>query len=347
MTSRSPASSATRRRPRSPTRLAGLSALAFAAVLDSSCGRVAYDPADSAIGIDASTDVGPPDGGACGGCPAGRECSSDGGCVPDPSSVIEIPGGMFLMGDGFFTDNPERPVTLSPYRIDRFEVTYGRYDTCVRAGICAAIRGDNNQCSSHRDRRDSGMNCISFRQAAAFCEWAGGRLPTEAEWEFAARGNDGRTFPWGEEAPDCTRAMHWDCVADPTWRASAYPFAIGTVPAGASAFGLEDMAGLNWEWTADWYAADGYATCSDGSGAADAGVGAPDTGVFYPDAGPYCADPTGPATGTARVTRGGGYFASAEAMPIQPIFTLRSTARAQTMPDPSYVDVGFRCAYPP
>jgi hypothetical protein len=147
-------------RVRSPKleRLGCLAAVALTAVLQGSCGRVLYIPLDAGLGIDASVDVGPPDGGGCGGgCAAGRECSADAGCVPDSSSVIAIPGGEFTMGDGFFTDNPERPVTLSPYRIDRFEVTYGRYDTCVRAGICAAISGANNQCSSHRDRRDNGM----------------------------------------------------------------------------------------------------------------------------------------------------------------------------------------------
>ena len=146
---------------------------------------------------------------------------------------------------------------------------------------------------------------VSWEEAGAYGPWAGGRVPAEAGWGEAAAGSDGRKYPWGNEAPDKTRAV-FNLDFD-----TGQPASVGRLPKGASPFGALDMAGNVFEWCADWYEKDYYEK-SPG------------------------ADPRGPANGTSRVLRGGSWF-------YPPIF-LRVAGRGGSTPDVRYIVVGFRAA---
>ena len=177
---------------------------------------------------------------------------------------ISIPGGVFDMGTKpAFRSDPatgkmwaseltkaERPVhrvVVKPFKMAKSPVTFKQYRACVEAGACTP--------SSCRDSRfmgdDQPVICVNWYQARAFSEWAGGRLPSEAEWEYAARsaGKD-RDFPWGDEIATCERAVMSDgrisCGRHGTWP-------VCSRPKGNTDQGLCDMAGLVWQWTQDWY----------------------------------------------------------------------------------------------
>lgn len=207
-----------------------------------------------------------------------------------PAGMVLVPGGTFRMGSTEGDDEtPQHEVTLGAYCLDRTEVTVGAYSSCARGGGCPRAAGTvaysgssaedvtfwSHFCNGGRtDLNDHPMNCVDWSQASAFCAASGKRLPTEAEWEYAARGNDGRRYPWGNEAPSPTllNACGSECrdyaaalgrtgwpvmyEADDGWRWTA---PVGSFPSGASPFGLQDMAGNVWEWVADTYVADGYA----------------------------------------------------------------------------------------
>ena len=198
----------------------------------------------------------------------------------DGMVMILIPAGEFTMGEpeGYDT-SPEHLVYLDAYWIDQTEVTNAQYARCVGAGECAfrvqaaetEIHFDNPAYASHP------VVYISWYDAVQYCEWAGRRLPTEAEWEKAARGVDGRIFPWGNSSPKEKLLNFKNIIGDTT--------PIGSYPLGASPYGVLDMAGNVREWVADWFKA-GYYRSSPSQ------------------------NPPGPVAGEKRVLRGGSFTES-------------------------------------
>jgi len=246
--------------------------------------------------------------------------------------------------DGTPDEKPAHKVALSPYCLDPYEVTTADYKTCSDNGDCkrAATTNEWDNITQHeRDAYDPlcnirdpegkakhPINCVDWQMATDYCHAHDARLPTEAEWEFAARGPDGRKYPWGDEEPSAKliNACGTECVAwgkehglkltamykaDDGWPASA---PVGSFPEGRSRYGVYDIVGNVWEWTGDWHA----------SYAASSGDG--------PE-----ADPQGPKTGKMRVVRGGG-FGNFDSTCVRPSFRFRSLPLQR-----SYA-TGFRCA---
>jgi formylglycine-generating enzyme required for sulfatase activity len=204
--------------------------------------------------------------------------------------------------DLFAVEQPQHPVAVEGFWIDRTEVTNRRYGLCVAAGECRASRlADDPEYNAD----ESPVGGIPWQEAADYCAWAGARLPTEAEWEYAARGQEGDVFPWGN-AYECGRANLWeDCSACDDGYDGPSP--AGAFPAGASWCGGLDMAGNVWEWVADAFA--------EYAGGGDASTGESDA---------------------TRVLRGGswGYC---------PAFA-RAAYRYPVPAGADYLAVGFRCA---
>lgn len=168
---------------------------------------------------------------------AGRDAKD---IMGEALDFVSIPGGSF---DGRW---------ITSFEMARTETTVAQYQACVSAGVCTPPDSDGSYDNWGKPGRDEHpVNSVDWFQAKAFCEWAGGRLPTEQEWEWAARGRgEGRAFPWGSAAPRCSRAVIFGggdgCGEDRTWP-------VGSKPQGASRDGLQDMAGNVWEWTDSWY----------------------------------------------------------------------------------------------
>lgn len=179
--------------------------------------------------------------------PTAGEAGTDG--------MVSVPGGEFAMGcneavDSECEDNekPQRKVDVPGFRIDRTEVTVEAYRQCVDAKRCTPPdTGEERFCNwGQAGREKHPINCLDWNQAEAFCAWAGKRLPTEVEWEKAARGTDGRVYPWGNT---------WDLPKGnvyETYDGHKETAPVGSFPDGASPYGALDMAGNVWEWTADW-----------------------------------------------------------------------------------------------
>jgi serine/threonine-protein kinase len=260
------------------------------------------------------------------------------------SGMAMIRAGTFIMGNTNGAKNEDHQVViLSPYWIDITEVTVQSYQWCVILGGCPEVpvtvngpdgteRSDLSALCNHADRPNHPVNCVAWDQANAYCAWLGKRLPTEAEWEFAARGVDRRPFPWGVQAPDATHlnACGPECVERAQtrlWneRAMMIPMSpvrdrwpttapVGSFPEGASPFGVFDMAGNVMEWTADW-------------------------------SGPYSSVPVTNPTGSqvnrwTRVVRGGGWMANKDD-------DVRTTTRTPVYPQQRSSEIGFRCARSP
>jgi formylglycine-generating enzyme required for sulfatase activity len=257
--------------------------------------------------------------------------------------MVLVRGQSFMMGSvpgaGEADESPAHRVTVTAYCIDRTEVTVAQYRGCMQGGTCSlhttvslpGLSAQDQQlysqyCNGARTDRDNHpINCVDWSQADAFCRSRSARLPTEAEWELAARGADQRTYPWGQLAP--ARLLLNGCDADclslferpgrPRGRAlhdSTDGFGatspVATFPAGNSLLGLSDMAGNVMEWVSDWY-------------------------------GPYgnipVNDPAGAASGTHHVARGGHWLSSNPA-------AVRGADRERALPATRLSTLGFRCA---
>lgn len=225
----------------------------------------------------------------------------------DNAIYVYIPSGEFLMGSpegiGKSDESPQHIVYLDTFWIMQTEVTNAQYARCVSAGVCSAPDNSRWQDPAYADHP---VTDVDWNQADAYAQWAGGRLPTEAEWEKAARGPStgsgaGRTYPWGEHAPDATLANCCKFVNDTT--------PVGSYPAGVSPYGVLDMAGNVWEWTADWY----------------------DSGYYSQSP---AQNPTGPTSGDSRVVRGGAYDWDAD--------VVRVASRNRYNPGFRHWTVGFR-----
>jgi formylglycine-generating enzyme required for sulfatase activity len=197
----------------------------------------------------------------------------------DQMVVIYVPGGTFPMGSEKSDRNaqsnefPQHTIALDSFWLDQIEVSAGQFRQCIDAGACRVPLCDWGNPTNDDNPQDSQpVVCVNWHGAQAYCEWVGARLPTEAEWEYAARGSQGHIYPWGNDAPSCDRANYGDCVGGTT--------VTGSYPSGATWCGALDMAGNVWEWVADWYDENYYAES------------------------PF-QNPGGPATGSRKILRGG------------------------------------------
>lgn len=165
----------------------------------------------------------------------------------DGMTLVYVPAGEFTMGsnDGDFDEKPERTVYLDAFWIDKTEVTQGMYAKCTADGCekptCSPKKGNNYP-----------VVCITWKSANAYCEWAGRRLPHEAEWEKAARGTDGRIYPWGNEPATCEYAVMDDLKGSGNGCGQKSAWEVGSKPKGVSPYGALNMAGNVAEWVADW-----------------------------------------------------------------------------------------------
>jgi len=238
-------------------------------------------------------------------------------CTPpalNPAPVM-VAASELLMGSppnqGASDEHPLHRVRVSGFSMDRYEVTNERYGRCVKAGVCQApallSSAKRQNYFGQPEFAQYPVVFVDWERADKFCRWEGGRLPTEAEWELAARGPapSQRAFPWGDAPPDCTKANlggELSCLGD-TDR-------VGRRTAGVSPWGAMDLAGNVWEWTADWYDSQYYKASPE-------------------------RDPKGPNQGTLKVMRGGCFMSNAD--------SLRVSCRKPELPATWAPNVGFRC----
>lgn len=268
----------------------------------------------------------------CGGEPAliaGRTEAIPAAAEPrtrlvDGAVMVYVPAGDFLMGSTdeqieailagcdlcerawYDDEKPQHAVYVDAFWIDRTEVTNAQYRRCVDAGVCDEPGcWDNNRYNAP----DQPVVCLDWEDAQAYAASVGGRLPTAAEWEKAARGTDGRIYPWGNEF-DCERGNFDDVTrSSPDCDGYVTTAPAGSYPAGASPYGALDMAGNVYEWVADWY---------------DVGYHARSTE----------RNPHGPDSGIFRVVQGGSFHYDR--------WTARCASRTRLEPHTKSRNVGFR-----
>jgi len=228
---------------------------------------------------------------------------------PVPEDMVVIPAGPFIRGttSGGFDEQPQRTIILDTFSIDRYEVTNYQYQQFIAATGHRKAGPPSRYAKSIGKMR--GVNqpvvYVSWDDAAEYCRWKGKRLPTEAEWEKAMRGTDGRLWPWGnQEKPN---GANWARVQD----GHEVTAPVGSFQTDQSPYGVMDGAGNVMEWVQDWYGE-----------------------TYYKDAPER--NPPSPEYGTYRVMRGGGYTTTGG--------DIRVTSRSKMMQDFRDETIGFRCA---
>jgi len=228
--------------------------------------------------------------------------------------LVQISGGIFKMGCNSCENDekPEHEVTVSDFKMDSHEITDLQYDSCVQSGRCSPAHYEDSLCMIwdgksfkkliiQKSLRKPGfpVTCVTWHQAQAYCRSRGMKLPTEAQWEYAARGGAGNLYSWGNEPPTTDKCSYLESGGIQT---------VGKYK--PNSFGLYDMTGNVWEWTADYYESE-YYKYSESS------------------------NPSGPAAGLYRVIRGGGWYSTSA--------QLGASNRLWFSPDVPEASIGFRC----
>ena len=173
--------------------------------------------------------------------------------VPAKDGMLHIPAGKLSLAVGVVKNQPIlRAIAVAPFWIDRTEVTVADYRACVAKGACSRPRRTSASCTYDLGDAQLPVSCVHWAEAESFCRIAGKRLPSEVEWEYAARGNIGTPFPWGG-GTTCKIAVTLKNERTGASCASGHPDKVGAHPSGASVFGVLDLSGNVEEWTADWY----------------------------------------------------------------------------------------------
>ena len=219
--------------------------------------------------------------------------------------MVFVPEGPFVMGyrGGEFDEEPRHLVHLSAYWMDKYEVSNARYNLCVEAGKC---RKQRYWYDKTLNQPQHAVVAVGWQDGVNYCAWAGKHLPTEAQWEKAARGTDERIFPWGNDWDVSRVNMHWDKDG----YAATAP--VDAFPKNVSPYGAYGMSGNAWEWTADYWHPHTYRKSAK-------------------------RDPTGPETGVKRVMRGGSWLYDVP-------FFVTTHNRSPGRPWIRKAAVGFRCA---
>jgi sulfatase modifying factor 1 len=285
----------------------------------------------------------------CGNATVQQSC-----CAGDLLAGGDFIRGCTVPGEGDYDEYDPHPAWVSPFRLDAYEVTVGRYRKFVdafgagwrpmtEAGKHPLIDGsgwqqdwiaklpdtrealiENLKCITFKNtwsdsvnpgKENYPINCVNWYEAFAFCIWDGGRLPTEAEWEYAAKGGSAnRTYPWGSEEADCAHVRMAECEETPDGGPETTPFvAVGARELGKSLGGHYDLSGSMWEWTFDGY-----------------------DDLWYNGAGLHCS-PCANIQRGPRADRGGGFYETEPRL-------FRSTYRGKDFPENRNDWLGFRCA---
>jgi formylglycine-generating enzyme required for sulfatase activity len=243
----------------------------------------------------------------------------------DGMEMVYVPAGTFLMGSpegvGDDEEHPQHTVYLDAFWFDKTEVTNAMYMNCVAADFCTEpsdfSSNTRNSYYGNPTYADYPVIYVTWFQAQDYCSWAGRESPTEAQWEKAARGEDGSTYPWGDQNPTGNLLNFADLNTTYVWSDQSIndgyedTSPVGNYLDGASVYGALDMAGNVWEWTADWYDATYYSSSPQNN-------------------------PSGPAESGYRVLRGGSWYLSAP--------DVRSAFRGRGGPSVAAIYIGFRCA---
>jgi formylglycine-generating enzyme required for sulfatase activity len=229
-------------------------------------------------------------------------------------TLVYVPAGEFTMGseNGGSDEEPVHTVYVDAFWIDQTEVTNKQYKACVDAGTCEPPSATGSYTHpnyyGNPEFDDYPVIYVNWDKANRYCEmWTGGDLPTEAEWEKAARGTDGRIYPWGNDAPNKDLLNYNQNVGDTT--------EVGKYPDGKSIYGAYDMAGNVWEWVNDWYGETYYQSSNSSN------------------------NPLGPESGQYRVLRGGSWYVVDN--------VVRSALRLRYVPPLTGYNIGFRCSRSP